>query len=157
MLTRLMIDGITIDPRTSMDDLRIFKERHLNELRNFRDGFEELTKMDIPEDITIEGLEQMSKYIYENRFLVAYQDLQKSLKGSGIHYILAGVGGLMFSDVSTTFNDFLKGLETPVRMAIGAGAVLSYSFYKKYKDNQHIKHKHEMSYLLSIEKELGRR
>lgn len=157
MLTRLMIDGITIDPRTSMDDLRIFKERHLNELRNFRDGFEELTKMDIPEDITIEGLEQMSKYIYENRFLVAYQDLQKSLKGSGIHYILAGVGGLMFSDVSTTFNVFLKGLDTPVRMAIGAGAVLGYSFYKKYKDNQHIKHKHKMSYLLSIEKELGRR
>ena len=157
MLTRLMIDGISIDPLTSMDDLRIFKERHQCELKNFRDGFDELVKMDIPEDITLEGLEQMARDIYQNKFLGAYQDLQNSLKGSGIRFVIAGAGGLMFSDVSTTFNELLKGLDAPVRMAIGAGATLGYSCYKTYKDNQKLKRKHKMSYLLSIERELGRR
>lgn len=157
MLTRLMIDGITIDPLTSMDDLRIFKERHQSELNNFRDGFDELVRMDIPEDITIEGIEQKAIEIYQNRFLVAYQELQNSLKGSGIRFVLAGAGGLMYSDVSNTFNEIMKGLDAPVKMAIGAGAVMGYSCYKSYKDNRELKRKHKMSYLLSIERELGRR
>lgn len=157
LLTRFMIDGITIDPLTSMDDLRIFKERHQSELKNFRDGFDELVKMDIPEDITMDGLEQMARDIYLNKFLGAYQDLQDSLKGSGIRFILAGAGGLIFSDVSTTFNEVLKGLDAPIRMTIGAGVVMGYSCYKSYKDNRELKRKHKMSYLLSIERELGRR
>ena len=157
LLTKMMIDGITIDPLTSFEDLRIFKERHQEELKNFRDSFAEMAKMDIPEDITIEGLEQKAKDIYENKFLLAYQDLQNSLKGSGIRYLIAGAGGLVFSDVSTTFNELLKGLDAPIRMAFGACAVLVVSGYKTYKDNQNLKRKHKMSYLLSIERELGRR
>lgn len=49
MLTKLIIDGITIDPLTSIDDLRIFKERYHSELLNFRDGFDEISKMDPPQ------------------------------------------------------------------------------------------------------------
>jgi hypothetical protein len=157
MLTKLVIDGITIDPLTSIDDLRIFKERYRPELLNFRAGFDEISKMELPPDITIEGLEQMARDIYETKFLGAYRDLQASLNGFGIHFLVGGMGTIAFSDVSTCFNDFLKGLEHPVQLAIGAGALLAYKGYKTVRGNLETKRKHKMSYMLAIERELGRR
>jgi len=157
MLTKLVIDGITIDPLTSIDDLRIFKERYRSELLNFRAGFDEISKMELPPDITIEGLEQMARDIYETKFLGAYRDLQVSLNGFGIHFLVGGMGTIAFSDVSTCFNDFLKGLEHPVQLAIGAGALLAYKGYKTVRGNLETKRKHKMSYMLAIERELGRR
>jgi hypothetical protein len=157
MLTKLVIDGITIDPLTSMEDLSIFKERYRDELRNFRDGFDEISKMDLPPDITIEGIEQRAKDIYENRFLGAYHDLQQSLNGFGIHFIVGGVGTLAFSEVSTSFNELLNSFDHPVNLVLGAGALLAYKGYKTIRENQELKRKHKMSYLLSIEREIGRR
>lgn len=157
MLTKMVIDGITIDPLTSIDDLRVFKERYRSELLNFRDGFDEISKMELPPDITIEGLEQMARDIYETKFLGAYRDLQVSLNGFGIHFLVGGMGTIAFSDVSTCFNDFLKGLEHPVQLAIGAGALLAYKGYKTVRGNLETKRKHKMSYMLAIERELGRR
>ena len=157
MLTKLVIDGITIDPLTSIDDLRIFKKRHHSELLNFRAGFDEISKMELPPDITIEGLEQRARDIYETKFLGAYRDLQESLNGFGIHFLVGGMGTIAFSEVSTCFNEFLKGLESPVKLAIGAGALLAYKGYKLVRENCEIKRKHKMSYMLAIERELGRR
>lgn len=156
MLTKLIIDGITIDPLTSIDDLRIFKERYHSELLNFRDGFDEISKMDLPPDITIEGLEQRARDIYETKFLGAYRDLQESLNGFGIHFLVGGMGTIAFSDVSTSFSQLLNGLNHPVQLTIGAGALLAYKGYKTVKENREIKRKHKMSYMLAIERELGR-
>lgn len=67
--------------------------------------------MDVPPDITMEGLEQRVRDVYENKFRRAYQDLQDSLHGFGIHYLIGGgIATLAFSDVSTWFNDLLSGL-----------------------------------------------
>lgn len=155
MLTKMIIDGITIDPLTSLDDLRIFKERHHVELKRFKQGFAEISKMDLPPDITIEGLGRKAKEIYENKFLLAYQDLQKSLKGAGIKYLFGGAAALMFSDVSSTFNELLSSLQMPTQLIIGAGATLAYQGYNTYKSRTD-RIKHRMSYLLSIERELSR-
>jgi hypothetical protein len=157
MLTKMVIDGITIDPLTSIDDLRIFKERHQTELHNFREGFDEISKMELPPDITIEGLEQRARDIYETKFLGAYRDLQESLNGFGIHFLVGGMGTIAFSDVSTCFNELLNGLEHPVQLTIGAGALLAYKGYKTVCENRDIKRKHKMSYMLAIERELGRK
>lgn len=156
MLTKLVIDGITIDPLTSIDDLRIFKERYHSELLNFRIGFDEISKMEIPPDITIEGLGQIARDIYETKFIGAYRDLQKSLNGFGIHFLVGGMGTIAFSDVSTCFNELLNGLDHPVQLTIGAGALLAYKGYKTVKENHEIKRRHKMSYMLAIERELSR-
>lgn len=156
MLTKLVIDGITIDPLTSLDDLRIFKERYHSELLNFRAGFDEISKMELPPDITIEGVEQRARDIYETKFLGAYRELQESLNGFGIHFLVGGMGTIAFSDVSTCFNEFLNGLQHPVQLTIGAGALLAYKGYKTVRENRKIKRKHKMSYMLTIERELGR-
>jgi hypothetical protein len=99
----------------------------------------------------------MARDIYETKFLGAYRDLQVSLNGFGIHFLVGGMGTIVFSDVSTCFNDFLKGLEHPVQLAIGAGALLAYKGYKTVRGNLETKRKHKMSYMLAIERELGRR
>lgn len=156
MLTRLIIDGITINPLTSIDDLHSFKEKHYYELMRFRDGFSELAKMELPPDITIEGLQQMAKDIYENKFSTSYLELQKSLKGFGISFLLGGAGTLAFSGISTIFNQLLSGLSGPLQFAIGAGATFAYKCYNTIKDNQRVKNRHKMSYLLSIDREIGR-
>ena len=157
MLTKMVIDGITIDPLTSIDDLRIFKERHQTELHKFREGFDEISKMELPPDITIEGLEQRARDIYETKFLGAYRDLQESLKGFGIHFLVGGMGTIAFSDVSTCFSKLLNGLEDPVQLTIGAGALLAYKGYHTIRENHEIKRKHKLSYMIAIERELGRR
>ena len=157
MLTKMVIDGITIDPLTSIDDLRIFKERHQTELHNFRAGFDEIFNMELPPDITIEGLEQRARDVYETKFLGAYRDLQESLHGFGIHFLVGGMGAIAFSDVSTCFNELLNRLGHPVQFVIGAGALLAYKGYKTVRGNREIKRKHKMSYMLAIERELGRK
>lgn len=157
MLTKMIIDGIIINPLTSIEDLRCFKERHIQELRNFRVGLEELSQMDLPSDITLEGIEQMARYIYENKVMTAYQDLKDSLKGAGIHFTMGGVAAIVFTDISTSFNELLKGSAEPVRLAIGAGAILAYKGYQTVKDIQGLKRNNKMSYLLSIDRELGGR
>ncbi len=157
MLTKMVIDGITIDPLTSIDDLRIFKERYRSELLNFRKAFDDISKMELPPDITLEGLEQKVRDIYETRVLGAYRDLQESLNGFGIHFLVGGLGTIAFSDVSTCFNELLNGLEHPIQFTIGAGALLAYKGYKTVRENRDIKRKHKMSYMLAIERELGRR
>lgn len=154
MVTKMIIDGITINPLTSMDDLRIFKEKHKTELEHFRTGLDETSHMELPPDITMEGLEEMARWIYENKVKAAYQDLKDSLKGAGIHFTIGGAAAFAFTEVSAYFNELLSILSTPVKMAIGVGAALSYQGYQTIKDAKDVKRKHQMSYLLSIDREL---
>ena len=158
MLTKLIIEGIRIDPLTSIEDLMRFKRNHETELWHFRNGLEEIAKMDLPPDITIEGLEQRVKDIYKGKVITAYKDLQDSLHSFGIRHIVAGSAvTLAFTDISTTFSGLLSGLSIPLQIAIGAGAMLAYKGFKTVSDNREIRRMERMSYLLSIKKELGSR
>lgn len=158
MLTKLIIDGIRIDPLTSIEDLMRFKRNHETELWHFRNGLEEIAKMDLPPDITIEGLEQRVKDIYKGKVITAYKDLQDSLHSFGIRHIVIGSAAtLAFTNISTTFSGLLSGLCTSLQIAIGSGAMLAYKGFKAISDNREIRRKERMSYLLSIKKELGSR
>lgn len=156
MLTRMIIEGIRLDPLTSFERLQDFKRGHEEELRNFRNGLEEMAKMEVPPDITIEGLEQKVKDIYQNKFLLDYKNLQDALQGFGIHFLIGGTATLAFSDISTCFNDAIAGLPHPTQLMIGAGALFAYKGYQTVKENQEAKRRHRMAYVLSIERELGR-
>ena len=157
LLTNLIVDGIKIDPLVDIDKLHDFKQKYKEELWNFRNGLEEMANMDIPPVITIEGLEQKVQDIYNNKFVRDSRNLQHALQGFGIHFLIGGVATLAFSDVSTCFNEVLSNLSHPTHLAIGAGALLTYKCYQTIKENQETKRRHIMSYVLSIEKELGRR
>lgn len=154
LVTKMIIDGITINPLTSLDDLRMFKKKHETELEHFRTGLDETSHMELPPDITMEGLEEMARWNYENKVKAAYQDLKDSLKGAGIHFTIGGAAAFAFTEVSAYFNELLSILSTPVKMAIGVGAALSYQGYQTIKDAKDVKRRHQMSYLLSIDREL---
>lgn len=157
LLTKMVIDGITIDPLTSFEDLREFKERHQEELCNFREGFYEMAKMEIPPDISFNGLEQRARDIYNNRLLHSYRELRHSLRRSRINFLMGGLGAIAFTNVSTCFSDIISHLQHPVQLTIGAGAMLAYEGFKTVRANQDLRSQNKMSYLLSIEEELGER
>lgn len=153
MLINMVIDGIRINPLTSIEDLHLFKVGHQQELNNFREGFENLSNLNIPPDISEEGLSRYMRDIYENRFLVAYNDLKTSLHGSRIGFI-ESMGALAFTDISTTAMETFVALPKHVEYAIGAGAYFGLSLLNRVWANKEIKRKHRMSYLLSIDREL---
>ena len=153
MLINMVIDGIRINPLTSIEDLHLFKERHQQELRNFRNGFEDISKLNIPPDISEDGLRRYMRDIYENRFLGAYNDLKASLQGSRIGFV-ESIGGLAFTDISTNVMEAFTALPKHVECAIAAGAYFGLSLLKRIQVNNEIKRKHRMSYLLSIDREL---
>lgn len=153
ILINMVIKSVRINPLTSIEDLHLFKETHCQELMNFRDGFEDLSTVNIPPDISEEGLKQYMREIYENRFLGAYNDLKASLRGSRIGFI-ESIGALAFTDISTTTIETFVSLPKQVEFAIGAGAYFGLSVLNKIRTNNEIRRKHRMSYLLSIEREL---
>lgn len=153
MLIKMVIDGIRINPLTSIEDLHSFKDCHRQELVNFRDRFEDLSTLNIPPDISAEGLESYMKDIYTNRFLGAYNDLKASLRGSRIGFF-ESIGALVFTDISTTAMETLISFPKQVGFAIGAGAYFGLSVLNKVRSDNEIRRKHRMSYLLSIERNL---
>ena len=157
LLTKMVIDGITIDPLTSFEDLREFKERHQEELCDFRDGFYEMAIMELPPDISYDGLVQRASDIYNNQILSSYRKLQNSLRRSRIDFLVGGLAAIAFTNVSTCFSEIISNLQHPVQFAIGAGALLAYEGYQTVRANQKRRSQNKMSYLLSIQEELGRR
>jgi len=155
VLMKLIIEGISLNPLTSIDDLRIFKEHHLNELINFRNAMAEMSRMELPPDITVEGIEQRARDIYNHKVLFAHRELQKSLKGAGIKFIVDSAATIAVTNFSTVFNDALENMSVPVYLALGAGASLTYHGYNYYKNIGLARKNNSMSYLLSIDRELG--
>ena len=155
LLTQMVIDGIKINPLTSIEDLNYFKSRYQEELCRFRNGFEQMANMSIPEDITFEGLEQRVRDIYNNTFLPAYNDLKNALRSFRIDFVTGGLVSLMSSNLSECFNDLLSKLSDKYKIIIGAGALLSFVGYDTIRRRQELKRVSSMSYLLSIERELG--
>lgn len=156
LLTQMMIDGIAINPLTSIEDLDFFKSRYQEELFNFRNGFEEMANMDVPDDITFEGLERKVRDIYNNTFMPAYNDLKNALRGLKIDFIAGGFVSLMSSSFSECFNKLLSQLSENYKIIVGAGAMLSYVGYETIRHKRKLRRERSMSYLLSIERELGR-
>ena len=155
LLTKMVIGGIKIDPLTSFDDLQFFKDRHIDELRQFRIAFDELAKMDIQSGMTIEGVERMARDIYENRFLLAYKDLQKALRAIGIRFLLGGAASFTFTSLSGVFDELLSSLSPNHKIVFNAGVSLLYSGCKAVGDRKKLKRGSGLSYLLSIDKGLN--
>ena len=155
MLLNMVLYGISINPLTSIEDLHIFKKRHQEELSNFRAGFEDLANLNIPSDITPEGLEQYIKDVYNIKFLGAYNELKASLSGSKIGYV-ESVGALAFTDISTNTIEAFVSLPKCLEYSIGVGAYFGLAILNKIYNRYETKRKHRMSYLLSIHKELGK-
>lgn len=153
MLVKMIIDGIKINPLTSYEDLRYFKESHKDELKQFRNGIEEMATILVPEGISMEGLEQMVKEVYEDKVLLAISNLKSSLNGARIRFA-QDLSSICYTGITTTVLDFATNLSDPVRLSIGAGVFFALKCLAVYRGKAEIKSKNNMSYLLSINKHL---
>ena len=154
MLVKMVIDGIKVNPVTSFDDLRLFKESHRDELRRFRIGLDEMTNTVFPEAISVDGMRQIVKDIYDQRVVQAYNDLKASLRGSHISFF-SGLSSIAYSGITTTALDMIPTLGEPIKFSIGAGVFFAVKWLAEYRGRVAIKRNNKMSYLLSINKELA--
>ena len=155
MLIRMIIDGIKIDPLTSLYDLKSFKDHHRDELNNFRNGLDEITNLNVPDCIDYEGMVQTVDDIYERKVVSAYNDLKAALNGARINF-LSDASSLLYTGITTVVLDSLANLSKPVQLLTGAGIFVAAKCIKDYTNKRNIKRTSKMSYLLSIDKELGR-
>lgn len=154
MLIRMIIDGIKIDPLTSIYDLKSFKDHHRDELNNFRNGLDEITSLNVPDGIDYEGMIQAVSDIYERKVKLAYNDLKAALKGARINF-LSDVSSLLYTGITTVVLDTIMNMSKPLKLLTGAGIFVAAMSIKDYTNKCDIKRTSKMSYLLSIDKELG--
>ncbi len=154
MLVKMIIDGIKINPLTSFEDLKTFKEHHLDELNNFRNGLDEITELNLPEGIDYEGMVQVVKDIYDRKVLLPYNALKAALSGSRINF-LSNVASLTFTGITTTYLETIVELTQPQQLLVGTGIFMTIKGIKEYRNKKAIKRSSNMSYLLSINRELG--
>ena len=153
LLVTMVMDGIKINPLTSIQDLKAFKQRHKDELNNFRNGLDEITSFNTPDDIDLDGMTQYLKDIYDRKMLLAYNDLKASLRGSRINY-LTEISSLCYTGITTTFLDGLTNMSTPQQLLSGLGIYLAVKGIKEQRNKKMAKRTNKMSYLLSINNEL---
>lgn len=154
LLIKMVIDGIMIDPKTSFQDLRSFKNHHRDELNNFRNGLDEITSMKVPDGIDYEGMIQAVSDIYERKVKLAYNDLKAALKGARINF-LSDVSSLLYTGITTVVLDTIMNMSKPLKLLTGAGIFVAAMSIKDYTNKRDLKRTSKMSYLLSIGKELG--
>lgn len=154
LLMKMIIDGIRIDPKTSFQDLRSFKNHHRDELNNFRNGLDEITSMKVPDGIDYDGMVQTVSDIYERKIRLPYNDLKAALKGAHINF-LTDISSLAYTGISTKVFGGITNLSKPMQLLTGAGVYVAAKSIKDYANKRDLKRTSKMSYLLSIDKELG--
>lgn len=154
MLIKMVIDGIRIDPKTSFQDLRSFKNHHRDELCNFRNGLDEITSMSVPDGIDYDGMVQTVSDIYERKIRLPYNDLKAALKGAHINF-LTDISSLAYTGITTKVLGGITNLSAPMQLLVGTGIYVAVECIKNYANKCNLKRTSKMSYLLSIDNELG--
>ena len=154
LLIKMIIDGIRIDPKTSFKDLRSFKNYHRDELNNFRNGLNEITSMKVPDGIDYDGMVQTVSDIYERKIRLPYNDLKAALKGAHINF-LTDISSLAYTGISTKVFGGITNLSAPMQLLVGTGIYVAVECIKNYANKCNLKRTSKMSYLLSIDNELG--
>jgi len=154
LLIKMVIDGIRIDPKTSFQDLRSFKNHHRDELCNFRNGLDEITSMSVPDGIDYDGMVQTVSDIYERKIRLPYNDLKAALKGAHINF-LTDISSLAYTGITTKVLGVITNLSAPMQLLVGTGIYVAVGCIKNYANKCNLKRTSKMSYLLSIDNELG--
>lgn len=154
LLIKMVIDGIRIDPKTSFQDLMSFKNHHRDELNNFRNGLDEITNLSVPDGIDYDGMVQTVRDIYERKVKLSYNDLKAALNGARINFH-TDISSLCYTGISTVFLDTLTNLSKPMQLLAGAGIFVAVKYINNYTNKRNLKRASKISYLLSINEELG--
>jgi len=154
LLAHIAIERISIDPETPVERLLEFRNRHKDELAQFRMKIEHLTAT-INADLPIEALRQQVSDICENEIVPALIDLKRALNGQRIRWLAEGFLKIAFLSVGSSSLLVTAGLSVPTALWASAGLSLIVSGTLYNVARREALYSNPYSYLLAMSKELG--
>ena len=153
MLADLILEGIKIDPDTSVNKIIKFRKKFQNELGNFRIKVAELTK-EISNEQPLEALRQNIQDKYLNEVKPAIKSIKAGLKESLIRSVTDNFIKISsFSIPTTSIYLALLGLSIPYALLAGAGiSVTANSVLYNVEKAQKLR-ENPYTYLLKAQKE----
>jgi hypothetical protein len=152
MLAHLAIERIGVAPDTPVERLIEFRERHRDELAQFRTKVEQLAAC-IEVDLTAESLRKHVMDIYTGEVAPAISNLKAALEGQRIKWLGDGLMKIAFMSVSTVLVN--AGLNVPTALLSGAGISLIGTRVMHNVDKKESLRANPYTYLLSIKRELA--
>ena len=154
LLAHLALEHVSIDPTTSVEILLEFRQRHRDELAQFRTKVEHLTAT-VNTDLPVEALRQQVLDIYNNEVNPALTNLKRALDGHRIRWLGEGLLKIAFLSASSSSLLIKVGLSVPMALLAGAGLSLVVSGALYNVDRAESLRSNPYSYLLAMGKELG--
>ena len=149
----LIINGLRISPEVPLTDIVAFKEQHKDELRAFRVQLNKLVH-EVPQDQSLEAIQQTIRDIYDNEFLREYNELTKALKSSKIKWFADSLVKISAVTASATGIPMMLGATVPQALLAGAGVSMLASIVSYNVDKRQQLSSNPYSYLLATEREL---
>jgi len=154
MLAHLAITRTAVAPDTPIDKLIDFKDRHRDELAQFRGKITELASV-VEADLPLEALRQRIADLYQSEVEPAVSNLREALRGRRIRWLADGLLKVSFLSAGSTTMLVAAGLAVPTALLAGAGISLIASGTMYNVDKQESIRSNPYAYLLSMQRELG--
>lgn len=153
MLANLAIERIGVAPDTPIERLIKFRERHQDELAQFRTKVEQLAAS-VEADLTAEALRQRVTDLYNGEVAPAIANLKAALKGRRIKWLGDGLLKVAFLSAGSSTMLIVAGLAVPTALLAGAGISLVATGAMYNVDKRESLRANPFAYLLSAEREL---
>lgn len=153
MLANLAIERIGIAPDTPIDRLIEFREKHRDELAQFRTKVEQLASS-VEADLTAEALRQRVSELYTDEVVPAITNLKAALNGRRIKSLGDGLLKVGFLSAGSSTMLVVAGLAVPTALLAGAGISLIATGAMYNVDKRESLRANPFAYLLSVEREL---
>ena len=154
MLANLAIERIAVVPDTPIDRLIEFREKHRDELAQFRTIVEQLASS-IEFDLPAEALRQRVSNLYTDEVVPAIANLKAALKGRRIRWLGNGLLRIGFLSAGSSTMLEMAGLEGPTALLAGAWISLIATGAMYNVDKEESLRANPFAYLLSVERQLG--
>jgi len=153
-LYNLLIEKINIDPETPVEKILNFKSQYSDELCRFRSEIESLTNS-LPEDMTLQAMQQHLSVIHTNKITPALNDLKRSLDGNKIKWI--AMGGIQVALISVASTSVIgsMGLTTPQALLVAGSLSVAASSVLFNKEKAEIIRNNPYQYLMGVKNELA--
>jgi hypothetical protein len=156
MLANLAIERIGVAPDTPVDRLIEFREKHRDELAQFRTKIEQLAAS-VEADLTAEALRQRVTDIYTGEVSPAISNLKAALTGCRIKFLCDGLLKIAFLSAASSTMLINAGLSVPTALLAGANISLIATEIMYNIDKKKSLRENPFAYLFSMERELTRR
>ncbi len=154
MLASLAIERIALAPDTPIDRLIEFREKHRDELAQFRTKVEQLAAS-VEDDLTVEALRQRVTDLYTGEVAPAVSNLKAALDGRRIKWVGDGLLKVAFLSAGSSTMLAMAGLAVPTALLAGAGISLIATGTMYNVDRRESLRTNPFAYLLSMERELA--